>query len=185
MPLCDAVPKIIGCFSKLLESGVFWFCIIYANYHLWPFLGPLPCVWQSLSHCERHSVHWNALIKLHVPLQLAQFLWHRWTRQAWGIFFSKEGFEKTLWTANRRPACEWWKKIPSVPRTSGDTHYAGCFEPALWLAGHLAHSPVPQRPSLCTTKCKCHLKGLFNPDAVKHLVLELPSAAMKGMRFFL
>lgn len=101
------------------------------------------------------------------------------------FFFSKEGFEKTLWTANRRPACEWWKKIPSTSRTNRDSHCAGCFELALWLPGHLAHSLIPQRPSLCTTKCKCHLKGLCNPGVVKHFVLDLPSAAMTGMRFFL
>jgi len=27
-------------------------------------------------------------------------------------------------------------------------------------------------------------EALFNPDVVKHLVLDLPSKAMKGMRFF-
>lgn len=159
MSFCDAVPKIIGCFSKPPES-VFCFCIIYTNYHLWPFLKHLACVWQSLSHCERHSVCWNAPIKACVPLQLAQFVQHHERRHIWGIF-SKEGFEKTFWAAARQSACGRWKKIPSVPSTKRESHCAGCFEPALWLPGRLAHSPAPEGPCSHPTESKHRSRSSF------------------------
>lgn len=160
--------------------GCFFFCscIIYTNDHLWPFLKYLPCVCQSLSHCERHSIHWNAQTKVDVTLQLPQFLWHCW-RQAWGYFFQGGIWKKFIGLELEGDLVDGGER--SQPSTDGGSQWWvlwSCTVTA-WSFGsdtkHLACAP--QRANTSP-------EALSNPDTVKCLVLDLPSAAVKGMSFF-
>lgn len=100
--------------------------------------------------------------------------------------FSKEGSEKTFWTATRNQLVDGGKRkhIPSLPSAMESPTVLGvsslpCDYLPIW---HVAQHP---KGLACVThRADAAQEAFLNPGIVKHLVLDLPSTALKGMESF-